>query len=575
VALVLQNTRNIPLQKGLILWMKYNKNAIENSMGLCRIPISYDDLVERPLAQIQSIAQTLHDLCGFTQFHPTIMTQEYIQGMQLNDEWIPSHHGQGVNNNYVTQQHTSGKDAVPSTKTCQTVPYTQEKFGKRSTYNQYLETMKVYCDLINKRAFQDGYIWPKLDIDHDAKISTTANNYNLTKRELVISENMCKVIHRQEQTWSCSLQSRSQHQHSLARFVIFQRDLGHKLQDLIAHYHSAVPFDSLVIIDHNGSDKVTSNLLQQYSQLGAHIWKCRGSFDQKAIMWSHVAKFYANASDFVFPLDGDEYMTILHQSSDDDDESFSLRWNHEVLQKELSRLEDNGLTFKTIRSNPFPIDCELNDDQTPITTNSHHQHHQTNVISRSSSQCRLKYTVSDIGHYCYNKIFYRGHDLTGITHGNHNPPNHVGPACREKYKFNKDLENSSPIQSSDGLYNLSNFTIIHMQSIEFSDFILHRLRGASDKEFNKITKAKKGACNPYGSSGHYCDGWLELVDVSFDFYKMKDIYKKTKCKWDPTKTMLLPLDETFGPSCQPEHYKAARRISVFEWMRNMFRISSS
>lgn len=576
VAMDLDKTKNIPLQKGFLLWMTYNMRAIENSMGQCRIAISYNDLVLNPLAEIQSIAQTLHDVCGFTHFHhDSITPQEYLlQGMQWDNKWMSSHGPVNATNN------TQGYGSV-LTDTCQVEPYSQGIFGKRSVYNDYVKAMKIYCDMINKRAFQEGYMWPTLEYNQNTNTSMSMNNKdNAIKRKLSISENMCKVIHRQEQKWSCSLQSESpQHQHSLARFVIFQRDLGHKLQDLVAHYHSAVPFDSLVIIDHNGSDKVTADLLQQYSKLGAHIWRCKGSFDQKAIMWSHVAKFYANASDFVFPLDGDEYMTILQQQQQVPDHNNNeslplLRWNHEALQNELSQLQDNGLAFKTIRSNPLPIDCELDEDQMPITTRTS-TIHQPNVVSRSSSQCRLKYTVSDIGHYCYNKVFYRGRDLTGITHGNHNPPNHVGPACREKYKFNKDLEDSSPIKNSDGLYNLSNFTIIHMQSIEFSDFVLHRLRGASDKEFNKITKTKKGACNPYGSGGHYCDGWLELLDVSFDFYKMKDIYKKTKCKWDPKMTMLLPLDETFGPSCHPERYKRVGRIKPIDWVMNMFRMPSS
>jgi len=563
VALVLHKTKNIPLREGLSLWRIYNKNAIEKSMGLCRIPISYDDLVSHPLSEIQSIAKQLHDLCGFTHFQPNF-TQEYIQGLKL-DERIQSYKEYRRNK---TQTLGKGSQGQP----CQTESYNQEIFGKHpeSTYNYYVETMKIYCDLINKRAFQNDYAWPNSEINNKVTLLSTNNvtTYNQTKRELRIAENMCKVIHRREQTWSCSLKYDSQHQHSLARFVIFQRDLGHKLQDLIAHYHSAVPFDSLVIIDHNGSDKVTASLLHEYSKLGAHIWRCMGSFDQKAVMWSRVAKYYANSSDFIFPLDGDEYMTILQQSNAG--EPFSLRWTSQVLQSELSHLEDNGLSFKTIRSNPFPIDCELKGDKIPITTSSNHYQH--NVVSRSSSQCRLKYTVSDIGHYCYNKVFYRGHDFTGVTHGNHNPPNQVGPACRQKYKFNKDLEDSFPIKSSDGMYNLSNFTVIHMQSIEFSDFILHRLRGASDRDFNKISKTKKSACNPNGFSGHYCDGWLELLDVSFDFYKMKDIYKNTKCNWDRRKTMLLPLHETFGPSCHPERYKETlvnRMKKPIEWMRNM------
>jgi len=59
----------------------------------------------------------------------------------------------------------------------------------------------------------------------------------------------------------------------LARFIIFQRDLGPELQGLIVHYPKVVSYDSIVIIDHNGMSQSAQLDLQRYAKQGPHVWR--------------------------------------------------------------------------------------------------------------------------------------------------------------------------------------------------------------------------------------------------------------------------------------------------------------
>ena len=363
-----------------------------------------------------------------------------------------------------------------------------------------------------------------------------------------------------ENRWSCQLKPPSNHTHALARFIIFQRDLGDKLQDLIAHYTKAVSYDSMVIIDHNGISQSAQLDLQHYAKRGAHIWRCEGSFDYKADMWSDVVASYKEKSDFLFPIDGDEYMTILRDGGDDEG-SHSLHWTYEDLSRELKYLGEvgkKGLPFKTIRSIPIPSDCNMEDHPGKALMGGEQKGHAKLADKfdggAPSPMCQLQYTASDKRHYCYNKCFYRGNEFKEVDKGNHGIPEFLR-SCIEEYGLFRDPSSKrvGPIDLNstvDATFSLSNLTLLHLQTNGFSDFVLHRLRGASDKGFNQIDNGVNDhtPCDPDGSSGHYCHGWNAFVGVSFDYYKLKEMYQKEVCmKYDPKISMLIPLK--FGPLC--------------------------
>ena len=150
--------------------------------------------------------------------------------------------------------------------------------------------------------------------------------------------------------------------------------------------------------------------------------------------------------------------------------------------------------------------------------------------------------------YCYNKCFYEGDEFTEVDKGNHGIEKFVWP-CSDEYGFSRDPSEVYPIEPSvNATLNLSNLTLLHLQSNGFSDFVLHRLlRGASDYDFNQIGGGRNGnkePCEPNGPGGHYCDGWNAFLEASFDFYKLKEMYQEEVCMdYDPQISMLFPLND--------------------------------
>jgi hypothetical protein len=91
-----------------------------------------------------------------------------------------------------------------------------------------------------------------------------------------------------------------------------------------------------------------------------------------------------------------------------------------------------------------------------------------------SPMCQIKYTASDLRHYCYNKCFYRGDECTEVDKGNHGIEKCLWP-CSDEYGFSRDPSEVCPIEPSvNATFNLSNLTLLHLQSNEFSDFVFRR-----------------------------------------------------------------------------------------------------
>lgn len=185
----------------------------------------------------------------------------------------------------------------------------ESEFGEGTSSREievdsYLKAMKMYCDLESGLAYQRNYAWPELNrsFSSEKSIEQRAQTENKLRKlyRTCASDNTAdddKESAKEEEEsydseddgYSCVSKSPHSFNHTLARFIIFQRDLGPKLQDLVAHYTSAVPYeDSMVIIDHEGEDQTTEMNLKHYASRGAHIWRCEGSFDYKPEMWSGI-----------------------------------------------------------------------------------------------------------------------------------------------------------------------------------------------------------------------------------------------------------------------------------------------
>jgi len=329
-------------------------------------------------------------------------------------------------------------------------------------------------------------------------------------------------------------------EHAMARFIIFQRNEGYKIQDLISHYRSVVSFDNIVVIDHQGTDSLTATILNNFVEKGMHLWRCDKEYDKKHEMWSHVGQQYSQHSEFLFFLDSDEYMSILHEDE--------LHWDPKYFLRELVSLPSNTRRpFKTRRSIPVPIDCP-GSPNTQVGTGS------------SSSICRLQYTESDTGHYCYNKLFFRGEYFKFTDTGNHHPNERSRTLCCRGYSQKNERPGTKPMPSKNGLYTLTNFTLLHMQSLEFSDFLAHLFRGATTRGYNK----EGTECTQRMISEHYCYGFEELRNAEFDMDKMRKIYEEKRCRCyeESPESKLHSVKNVFSAICHNEESKFNQLLSI-------------
>jgi len=303
-------------------------------------------------------------------------------------------------------------------------------------------------------------------------------------------------------TRSCELKSAAKHNMALARFIIFQRDTGFALERAVSHYASVVDYDSIVIIDHRGEDSLTANILERFASLGAHVWRCDGRWIQKAVMWSDVTGVYAPASQFVFPVDVDELYAIKGRTDN------TLRWDRAALFATLARLGNDGRAFKSELSLVVPPECS------PVFVSK-----QGRGKRHDGDFCRVR-SVRPADVNCMSKCFARGSDFHSTDHGNHRMRTHA----------NRILFNSNgPECTADILEKLfyvdTDFVLVHVQQLNFGDWLLHSLRGASDYGYNSLPLRSK--CPEMGR--HYCEEFQHALFQNFSFYELRKTYRSQLC----------------------------------------------
>ena len=321
---------------------------------------------------------------------------------------------------------------------------------------------------------------------------------------------------------------------SFARIILFQQNGGHQLRNFVTYHSKVLPVKDIVIIDHHTdtSDAYTDisdtqNLLEQYKKLGVDVWKCKGSFESKAEMWSHVANQYARKSDYIFPLDIDEFITVVKDNAQKNE---TLAWNERDFHEALDKLpKDTGLPFKFERGTIQPIDCPmtLSEKKMKQTQESPLSFQNTGIESVRYFQRRQKRDTQ-----CWDKAFFRGHEFNATDTGNHVGQTHTWTKdelvdyCEgHNYYLQEEVKSS--------------LVLMHFQAIDFNEWLLHKLRGASDRRFNKFTKLKD--CEEVIISKQYCEIWEKIHKTKFDPRKLKDLYIYEACpdeKYDET----YPID---------------------------------
>jgi hypothetical protein len=408
------------------------------------------------------------------------------------------------------------------------------------------------------QSYIDQEMFPDNDASHDLSSPRSQRRTNSILFPKPLLRTKLTVPH-------CRLQSNHTfHQHTLARIVVFQRDGGTQLADLMAHYSQVLEMDEIVLIDHQGNDPFTASLLQQYDSMGAHIWRCDGPWKDKGTMWTDVVLVYANDSDFIFPLDVDELLAIKQQKINSTDtktlptpQSENLVWNKDAFVSALNRsaLKSDGRAFKieTYHALPVPFDCPILGTMDMPTSSPNDERHHLPVTK--GNLCRIGYlnrpAIPEIDPRklqlvrrfqsaphrlsCDDKCFSVGKNFYKTDKGNHHLLTHTHNNVKTWVKckgYTLDY------------YLDSDFVMIHVQSISFESWFQHGLR-AETENFH----LPESGCipTPGHHSWHWCKFWVDFRNANYSVSIMKEHYLREKC---PTSTgSLYPLNSVLGAMC--------------------------
>lgn len=167
----------------------------------------------------------------------------------------------------------------------------------------------------------------------------------LWKERFITKMERLKSIEKQ-----CSLQTDHVLKKSSARVVVLEKGGSFQLEIFMKHYSQVFQWEDIVVIDNMSKDPHTLNLLKAYSQKGVHVWKCDTNYQfVQSAMVTHVMRWAAPHSDFLFPVDVDELLgvrvtTNAHNVSQPIATAnpalpTSVGWNQEVFRSALGLLK--------------------------------------------------------------------------------------------------------------------------------------------------------------------------------------------------------------------------------------------
>lgn len=157
VAMSLKKREHFTVQRGLRLWIVYNKLAVNNSADLCRVLSSNDALLADPMGETDRIREELTTKCEVPP-SPKRITQDII------DNFVDP---KLQHNKKEMEDTASNMDVIEKHGDCDVRDYKSEfpegSANKDMEKNMYLKAMKIYCDFQSGKAYEDDYEWPDLD----------------------------------------------------------------------------------------------------------------------------------------------------------------------------------------------------------------------------------------------------------------------------------------------------------------------------------------------------------------------------------------------------------------------------
>jgi hypothetical protein len=363
--------------------------------------------------------------------------------------------------------------------------------------------------------------------------------------------------------FQCRLQTRPFHQWSLARIVVFQRNGGKQLSAFMTHYLHVLPPDAIVIVDHESDphSATVRSLLPYYASLGVHVWNCEGDYEHgRAAMWTMVSSVYQWDSTFLFPTDIDELVTVVKPSQfwssplQKDKARISLEWDTTSFYASLAGLlnKTSGKPFKMLFAEPIPGDCPVADGTGSSVLDTANASSPSEIHSNQrrhflSPVCELSHVLFDASRLqpfgCLHKCFARGYDFVQTDMGNHvlvtQRTVDVAPTKKPTYNVAKNCE-------KDGLeawFETSNLLLLHMQKLEFADWMLHYIRGASMHGYTANN------CTGKSLASHYCDQWVEFQRANFSIDALRPIYSARFCPAVENDPTVVPIHHVFSHAC--------------------------
>mmetsp|Transcript_15407 Transcript_15407/g.17611 ORF Transcript_15407/g.17611 Transcript_15407/m.17611 type:complete len:422 (+) Transcript_15407:119-1384(+) len=291
------------------------------------------------------------------------------------------------------------------------------------------------------------------------------------------------------------------------RIFIYQKKGGQQLVNILIHYLQALTYDEIVIIaneDDDGGDLLESNAFyQNIVSKGIHFWQCAGSLQEKGKNWQQVINQYQDKTEFLLPIDVDEYLAIA--LPEEDTTKPTLVFDRISLLVNLKKLPSSGgKWYKTLDAKPLPVDCEDHPDGIIPDFQKRYSPHHCNIPG---------ITKGKMG--CFNKNIIAGKDFTTLDNGNHHGPKEKTVEWRTNCETN----------GVESTYIPSNFVLIHYQVLDFSDWLIHMLKRVVDYKYEMDCDKPESNWPLF----HVCNAHKTAKAANFSVHEMTKIYDSWFC----------------------------------------------
>jgi hypothetical protein len=151
------NTDEIPMEKGLLLWLTYNVRALQYSLGLCRVYTSNEAVYGDPQVELQRINDELMTKCNLVQSPNSVISPEVVNSFVDAKLQHNNKNSGGKSKQKILKDYGNGCEAIDFKS-----DYEETTADRKAEVDMYLIAMQLFCDMENGHAYKDDYTWPDL-----------------------------------------------------------------------------------------------------------------------------------------------------------------------------------------------------------------------------------------------------------------------------------------------------------------------------------------------------------------------------------------------------------------------------